>query len=144
MLDRQGVIPRGCHLGPDLHDRHTVVSDAFGLVVAGAHEQPIEPALEPIRVAKRSELPPRGDDGDLDSVLCKVDIAQDPIRDGHAGVPELSYQRDEGLFVTLLSPLDVARCIPTPRTEPSWLAYKQERARTQTVRYPLTERRTGS
>ena len=133
MLDRQGVIPRGCHLGPDLHDRHTVVSDAFGLVVAGAHEQPIEPALEPIRVAKRSELPPRGDDGDLDSVLCKVDIAQDPIRDGHAGVPELSYQRDEGLFVTLLSPLDdcslhpdsLARSLAGSRTSKSEPGRKQ-------------------
>ena len=37
-----------------------------------------------------------------------------------------------------------ARCIPTPRTEPSWLAYKQEEpGGTRTVRYPLTERKEG-
>ncbi len=62
----------------------------------------MEPGLEEFGVAKRSQLPPRHDEGRLDGVLGEVGITQDPARDRHASIADHAGEGVEGLLVALL------------------------------------------
>src|SRR6478672_1848055 len=73
-----------------------------GLGVALVDQDPVEPRLEAIRVAQRSQLPPGHDEGRLDGVLGEMGVTKDPVRDGHASVADRAGEGVEGLLVALL------------------------------------------
>ena len=49
------------------------------LVVAGVHEDPVDPRLEPVDVPERRQTAPGGERRLLERVLGKVGIAEDPV-----------------------------------------------------------------
>ena len=75
-------------------------------VEAGIDEQSMEPAVEPVHVAQRGQVPPAPDQSLLDGVPRKVGVAEDQAcgrvqaRDGCAG------QRREGVMIASLRSLD--------------------------------------
>ncbi len=62
----------------------------------------MQPGLEAIRIAKRSQLAPGHDEGRLNGVLGEVSVAQDPARDRHASIADLAGEGVEGLLVAPL------------------------------------------
>ena len=62
----------------------------------------MEPGLEEIGIAKRSQLAPGHDQGRLHGVLGQVGVAQDPTRDRHASIADLAGEGVEGLLVAPL------------------------------------------
>jgi len=73
-----------------------------GLGVALIGQDPMEPGLEEIGIAKRSQLPPGHDEGRLNGVLGQGGVAQDPARDRHASIADLAGEGVEGLLVAPL------------------------------------------
>jgi hypothetical protein len=45
--------------------------------IAGADEQPVQPRVEPVRVAQTADVLPRSDERLLDDVLSERSVAQD-------------------------------------------------------------------
>ena len=62
----------------------------------------MEPGLETIGIAKRSQLAPGHDEGGLNGVLGPVGVAQDPARDRHAPIADHAGEGVEGLLVAPL------------------------------------------
>ena len=77
-----------------------------GLDVAGPDEDPGQPRLEPIGVAKRREVAPGVDEGDLDRVLGSIEIAQDPIRNRDESIAGDGHQAGVRVLVTFDRQLD--------------------------------------
>jgi len=73
-----------------------------GLGVTGIGQDPMEPGLEELRVPEGANFAPSGQQRRLDSVVSKVEIAQDPERDRHASVTGQASQRVEGPSIALL------------------------------------------
>ena len=65
-------------------------------------QNPVEPRLEELGVAQGADLAPGGQQGRLDGVVSKVEVAQDPERDRHASVAGQASQRIEGLSIASL------------------------------------------
>ena len=100
-------------------DRPRPTSALPGLGVAGVGEDPVEPRLEALGIPQGADLAPGGQQRGLDSVVRKVEIAQDPERDRHASVAGQASQGVEGLSIALLR-LDDQCCVhPTLRPESS-------------------------
>jgi hypothetical protein len=106
VVDGQKLVAGGPGVRVELDDIGREVPVASGLGVAGVDENPMEPRLEPIEVAKGGELAPHLDEGHLDRVLGEVGVAQDPVRDEDAAVANRTNQGAEGLLVTLTRSID--------------------------------------
>ena len=74
--------------------------------VAGVHEEPMGPGLEPIGVPQLRQVPPGIDQCLLGRVLGERRVAQDPARHGVQGVADASDKRVECLFIAVHRPLD--------------------------------------
>ena len=74
--------------------------------VAGVHEEPIGPGLEPIGIPQLRQAPPGIKQCLLGGVLGECRVAQDPARHGVQGVADASDKRVERLFVAVHRPLD--------------------------------------
>ena len=73
-----------------------------GLGVALVGQDPMEPGLEAVGIAKRSQLAPGDDERGLHRVLGQVGVAQDPARDRHAPIADHAGKGVEGLVVAPL------------------------------------------
>ena len=74
--------------------------------VAGMHEEPIDPGLEPIGVPQLRQVSPRLQQRLLGGILGECRVAQDPARHRVQGVADASDQLVERLFVAVHRPLD--------------------------------------
>jgi hypothetical protein len=70
-----------------------------GLGIALVREDPMEPGFEGIRITKRPELTPAGDERGLHRVLRPIGVAQDPERNRHAPIADRASEGVEGLSV---------------------------------------------
>ena len=77
-----------------------------GLGVALVDEQAPDPGFEAIRVPKRRELAPDGDEGALQGVLRERRVAQDPGGQRVHPVAGHRDQRRERIAIAVLCPLD--------------------------------------
>lgn len=59
-------------------DARRPMTRALRLVVAGVDQDPMDPGLETVRIAKVRETAPGQDEGVLQSVLRQAGVAQDP------------------------------------------------------------------
>jgi len=57
----------------------------------------MQPGLEAIGIAKRSQLAPGHDERRLNGVLGEVSVAQDPARDRHASIADLAGEGVEAV-----------------------------------------------
>ena len=73
-----------------------------GLRVALIGHDPVEPGLETVGVAERTQLSPRNDQRGLHRIFREVGIAEDPARDHHAPIADDPCKGVERLAVTLL------------------------------------------
>ena len=67
---------RDTRLGRDPLDVRLMPPQAGVLVRRGAHQDPVQPPVEPVDVAQLRELAPATDEGFLDGVLGKIGVAQ--------------------------------------------------------------------
>ena len=100
---------------PDL-DLHA--SPAPGLGVALVGQDPVQPGFESVGVAKRSKLPPGGNERGLHRVVRSVGVAQDPKRDRHALVADQTSEGIEGLSVAPSRTFDERSCAPDSPSSP--------------------------
>jgi hypothetical protein len=77
-----------------------------GLGVAGAHQEPVGPGLQPIRIAERGQVLPCIEQRLLGGVLGERRVTQDPPRDRVHGVADAADERVEGFFVAVHRSLD--------------------------------------
>ena len=90
----------------------TSFATRFG--VAGMHEEPMGPGLEPIGIPELREMPPRIEQRLLGGVLGEVRVTQDPARHRVQGVADAFDELVERLFVAVHRPLDELAHIPHP------------------------------
>src|SRR5262245_61278886 len=76
------------------------------LVVAGMHEDAMDPRLEALRIPQLRDLAPGEDEGVLQRVLGEARVAQDALRDGVERVTDLVHQDGERLAVAAPSLFD--------------------------------------
>jgi hypothetical protein len=69
------------------------------LRVALVGKDAVEPRLEAVGIPQRAEILPGGQQGRLDGVVSKVEVAEDPERDRHASVAGQTGERIEGLSI---------------------------------------------
>jgi hypothetical protein len=69
-------------------------------------EDPVDPGLEPIRIAKVRDPTPGENEGVLQRILGEAGVAQDPLGNGEKRVADLMHQDGERLTITLPGPLD--------------------------------------
>ena len=72
------------------------------LGIAGAHEEPIRPSLEAVKVAELGKVLPDAEQRLLRRVLGKVDVAQDPMRHGEEPIRDGIDQFGKRLLVSAL------------------------------------------
>ena len=84
--------------------------------VAGVHEEPMGPGLEPIGVPQLRQVPPGIDQCLLGRVLGECRVTQDPARHGVQGVADASDKRVECLFIAVHRPLDELALHASPGT----------------------------
>jgi hypothetical protein len=94
----------GAVIGVEHVERPTPAPLGARLRVAGVHEHAIRPGLEAGRVAEPWKLTPDGDDRLLGGIFGKVDVAQDPVRNGEEPVPDGVRHVSEGVLVASLRP----------------------------------------
>ena len=98
--------------------------------VAGVHEKPMGPGLEPIGIPQLRKMPPGIEQRLLGGVLGEARVTQDPARHGVQGVADAADELVERLFVAVHRPLDElalhaspAECAdrgPRPISEYEW------------------------
>lgn len=79
---------------------------AAGKIHAGVHEQPMEPGIEPVRVAQRWQVSPGSDHRLLDRVPCEVVVAEDQAGGRVQARDRPTGQRREGVMIASLCSLD--------------------------------------
>ena len=84
-----------------------------GLVVTRMDEDPMDPRLEAVRIAKMREPPPGEHEGVLQRVLGETAVAQDPVGDRIQRITDLVHQDGERLAITRASPLDEVSIQPS-------------------------------
>ena len=95
----------------------TSLAARFG--VAGVHEEPVDPGLEPVRIPQAGQVPPRVEQRALRGVLGQVRVAQDPSRNRMEVAADASDQGVERRFVAVHRSLDESSLHPSPLTDPS-------------------------
>jgi hypothetical protein len=93
-------------LEPEDPDLGRAGSMAPALVGAGIDEQAVQPGVEPIGIAQAGQLSPGLDEGFLDGVLGKWEVAEHEARDPEEAVSGRDREDLEGLVVTALGRLD--------------------------------------
>lgn len=83
-----------------------MTSFAAGFGVAGVHEEPMGPGLEPIGIPQLRQAPPGIEQCLLGCVLGECRVTQDPARHGVQGIADASDKRVECLFIAVHRPLD--------------------------------------
>ena len=96
---------------PDIR-RPTTATPGLGVALVG--QDPMEPGLEAIGIAQRSQLTPGRDERGLHGVLGQVGVAQDPTRDRHAPIADHAGQGVEGLAVAPLRAVHERSMHPSP------------------------------
>ncbi len=81
-----------------------MTSFATSLRVAGTHQEPVGPGLEPIRITERGQVPPCIKQRLLGCVLGEIRIAKNPSRHGVHGVDDETDERVEGLLIAVHRP----------------------------------------
>jgi hypothetical protein len=94
----------------DLDRKDPEVEDAialtFGIRKAGAHDQAMEPGIEPVRVAKAGKVTPGGHERVLERVLRPIDVAEDSLCEREQAVAPNPDQVGVGLTVSVSRRLD--------------------------------------
>ena len=75
-------------------------------VVAGMHEDPVDPRFESIDLPQMWQSTPGKDEGVLQRVLGETRVAQDPVSNRVERVADLVHQDGERLAIPLSGPLD--------------------------------------
>jgi len=83
-----------------------VTSFATRFGVAGIHEEPMGPGLEPIGIPEAREMAPRVEQRLLRGILGEVRVTQDPARHRVQGVTDAFDQAVKRLFVAAHRQLD--------------------------------------
>ena len=94
---------------PDLD--HAPATATSGGGVAGPHEDPPQPGIEPRRVAQRLQVDPRAQQRVLDHVRRQLVVAHDHPRYGEQPPGAMGRQRREGLHVAVLCAGDEIRIV---------------------------------
>ncbi len=97
----------------ELPDLGGAASGAPHLVVAGVDEQPVQPGVEPIPIAKGAEVAPCPQQRVLHGILGQVGLAEDPPRDRVQAVIRRGRERVERLVTALLGLLHQFRRRPS-------------------------------
>jgi hypothetical protein len=69
------------------------------LVPTGIQEEPVEPSVEAINVAKSGQVPPAPDERLLDGVLCSIGISKDETGRGIQPADRGACQHGEGVMI---------------------------------------------
>jgi hypothetical protein len=78
-------------------------------VCAGSDDQPVQPGIEPLDVAKRRQIAPCPHEGLLGRILREFGIAQDKASDPVQPIDGAGSQDAEGLTVSASRPVDEFR-----------------------------------
>lgn len=95
--------------GRDDRDLRAPLAPTSADVVAGVDEQPVEPGVEPLRVAQRGQIAPGSDQRFLGGILRELGVAQDVASGRVQPIDGTAGKHAEGLAVSALCPVDELR-----------------------------------
>ena len=104
--DREHLVASGRHVGwKDLEDGGPAPRFA-SFRVAGVDEQPMQPGVEPIRIAEPRQLAPGDHQRLLNGVLGSSDVSEDPLGDREHSVGRRPRENRERFAIPSLRLLD--------------------------------------
>jgi hypothetical protein len=100
------IVARLLPFDRELRQLERTPARAPDVVMAGVHEEAVEPGVERVRVAQTLDVAPGSDEGVLDGILRGIPIAQDPPRDRVQAVVRGGREGIEGLVIAPLCAFD--------------------------------------
>ena len=98
----ESVRPRSVVIEPQWDLSDPSLSVPLRSPIAGPHQKPMKPRVEPVGIAESAEIAPRFDESLLDRVLGGFGVPEDQLRRGVKASDRRADERREGVAIALL------------------------------------------